>query len=498
MKVKIDIASEQVVSKAEYDQLKAKYENLKFQFSELQRMIFGSKSERFIPVADGQIDLFTGTALSDQIEADKQEINYTRTVAKKEKKKPVRVVIPSHLVRKEEIIEPEEIEIGSKRIGEQVTEILEYNPANIYVRRIVRPKYAKPNNTGVDIAPMPSLPIPKSNASASMLAHIAVSKFIDHLPFYRLIQIFKRQQLNISASTMGSWFNGLCDLINPLYDTLEQHVLKDSQYLQADESPIGVQDSHKKGTLHKGYMWLYRNPKNKLVLFLYNQGRSRAAPEKVLENFSGTLQTDGYSVYQTLNTKGEIILLGCMAHARRYFEKALANDRSRATHVLEQIQKLYAIERKAKEREIDHDTLKRYRGLYALPILNELEVWLNRASFEVLPKSAIGKAIAYMLKLYPNLKRYVENGKYEIDNNNIENAVRPLALGRKNYLFAGSHQAAQRVAMMYSFFASCKANNINSFDWLKDVLQRLPEHKANKLEQLLPQNWKPISESKRN
>jgi len=483
----------QVVSRAEYNDLKSENQILKTQLAELQRMIFGSKSERFIPAVDGQIDLFSGTALSDQPEDKKQEISYTRTLSKKDKKKPIRTTIPSHLVRKEEIIEPEQIEPGSKKIGEEVTEILEYNPANIYVRRIIRPKYANPNNTGVVIAPMPSLPIPKGNAGASMLAQISVSKFIDHLPFYRQIQIFKRQQLYISPSTMGGWFNGVCHLAKPLYDTLEKFILKDSQYIQADESPIGVQDSYKKGALHQGYMWLYRNPENGLVLFVYNQGRSRAAPEKVLDNFSGTLQTDGYKVYQSLNTQGEITLLGCMAHARRYFEKALDNDKSRAEHVLKQIQKLYAMERKAKEREVKHDILKRYRGLYALPILNELEVWLKEMSFEVLPKSAIGKAIAYTLKLYPNLKRYVQDGRYEIDNNNIENAVRPLALGRKNYLFAGSHESAQRIAMMYSFFASCKAHNINPFDWLKDVLQRLPEHKANKLEELLPHNWRPLS-----
>jgi len=483
----------QVVSRAEYNDLKAENQILKTQLAELQRMIFGSKSERFIPAVDGQIDLFSGTSLSEQAKDEKQEISYTRTLSKKDKKKPIRTEIPSHLPRIEEIIEPEQIEPGSKKIGEQVTEILEYNPANIYVRRIIRPKYANPDNTGVVIAPMPSLPIPKGNAGASMLAQISVSKFIDHLPFYRQIQIFKRQQLYISPSTMGGWFNGVCNLAKPLYDTLQKYIFKDTHYIQADESPIGVQDSYKKGALHKGYMWLYRNPENGLVLFVYNQGRSRAAPEKVLNNFSGTLQTDGYRVYQILNTKGEITLLGCMAHARRYFEKALDNDKSRAEHVLKQMQKIYAMERKAKEREVCDDTLKRYRGLYALPILNELEIWLKEMSFEVLPKSAIGKAIAYTLKLYPNLKRYVQDGRYEIDNNNIENAVRPLALGRKNYLFAGSHESAQRIAMMYSFFASCKANNINPFDWLKDVLERLPEHKANKLYQLLPHNWIPVS-----
>ena len=489
MKTGVKNIQDQVVSKAEYDQLLLDYESIKSQLSELQRMIFGSKSERFIPSIDGQIDLFTGTSLSKYVKQEKQEINYTRTVSTKKKQKPIRTEIPPHLPRIEEIIEPTEIELGSKKIGEEITEILEYNPANIYVRRIIRPKYAMPKNMGVVIAPMPSLPIPRSNAGAGMLAYISVSKFIDHLPFYRQIQMFKRQGLNLSPSTIGGWFNATCTLMEPLYHTLEKHVLRNSEYLQADESPIGVQDSHKKGSLHKGYMWLFRNPKNSLVLFVYNKGRSRAAPEKVLENFTGTLQTDGYKVYQALNTKGDITLLGCMAHARRYFEKSLNNDTSRSEYVLKQMQRLYAMERNAKEREVNFKTLKRYRQIYALPVLNKMETRLKEMSYEVLPKSLIGKAIAYTLNIYPNLKRYVEDGKYEIDNNNIENAVRPLALGRKNYLFAGSHQSAQHAAMMYSFFASCKANNVNPYTWLNDILNRLPEYKANKIEELLPHNW---------
>lgn len=489
MRSEVKNIQKEVVSKTEYDHLLQENQTLKTQLSELQRIIFGAKSERFVPLIDGQMDLFTGTAPVEELEKGKQEISYTRNISTKKKQKPIRTEIPSHLPRIEEIIEPTEIESGSKKIGEEITEILEYNPANIYVRKIIRPKYAKPKNTGVVIAPMPSLPLPRSNAGAGMLAQISVSKFIDHLPFYRQIQIFKRQQLNISPSTIGGWFNATCTLIEPLYHTLEKQLLHNSRYLQADESPIGVQDSHKKGALHQGYMWLFRNPENSLVLFVYNKGRSRAAPEKVLENFTGTLQTDGYKAYQSLNTKGDITLLGCMAHARRYFEKALDNDTSRSEYVLKQIQRLYAMERNARDREVSPDTLKRYRQIYALPILNQIEIRLKEMSFEVLPKSAIGKAIAYTLKIYPNLKRYVENGKYEIDNNNIENAVRPLALGRKNYLFAGSHQSAQHAAMMYSFFASCKANNVNPYTWLNDILNRLPEHKANKLDELLPHNW---------
>ncbi len=473
---------------ADHEKLCSDYEYLKQQLTELKRMIFGSKSERFVPTDDAQLSLFGDVAVS-VADAETQEITYIREKQTKEKQQPVRTAIPSHLPRVEEVIEPKDIEEGAKKIGEEITEILEYNPAQIFVRKIVRPKYAKANNEGVIIAELPSLPIPKGNAGASLLSYIMVSKFIDHLPYYRQIQIFKRLKFEISDSTMNGWFNATANLLEPLYDTLEKLVLQ-SDYIQADESPIGVQDSHKPGALHTGYQWVYRAPTERLVLFKYHHSRERKAPEEILQTFSGSLQTDGYQAYQNMKTKGDITLLACMAHARRYFEKALDNDQKRAEFALGKIQKLYAIERIARERGIGFETRKRFRQLYAVPVLMELETWLNENISQTLPKSAIGKAIAYTQNLWPKLKEYTRDGKYEIDNNLIENAIRPLALGRKNYLFAGSHGAAQRAAMMYSFFATCKINNIEPMAWLTDVLNRIPEHKANKLSELLPQNWK--------
>ncbi len=481
--------TEQVIlSKGQYEKLLSENEYLKQQLKELKRLIFGSKSERFVPVDDSQFSLFD-TEKEEVQEKETEQISYTREKPCKEKQIAIRTAIPSHLPRVEEVVEPDYIEEGSKKIGEEITEILEYNPAQVFVRKIVRPKYAKANNDGILIAGLPTLPIPKGNAGASMLAYIMVSKFVDHLPYYRQIQIFKRQKLILSDSTLNGWFNATADLLEPLYDTLEKLVLQ-SNYIQADESPIGVQDSHKKGTLHTGYQWVYRSPVERLVLFKYHPSRERKAPEKILKEFIGSLQTDGYKVYHNMNTNGHIILLACMAHARRYFEKALDNDKRRAEYVMDQIQVLYKIERKAREREINFETRKRYRQLYAKPILQELEDWLKENISQTLPKSAIGKAIAYTLNLWTKLRAYVDDGKYEIDNNLIENAIRPLALGRKNYLFAGSHKAAQRAAMMYSFFATCKINNTEPLAWLTDVLNRIPDHKANKLTELLPQNWK--------
>jgi hypothetical protein len=332
---------------------------------------------------------------------------------------------------------------------------------------------------------MPSLPLPKSNAGASMLAHIAVSKFVDHLPFYRQRQIFKRQKLDINDSTLGGWFAGVARLLEPLYHQLHDQVMA-GDYLQMDESPIGVQDSHKEKALHTGYQWVVHNPLRRLVLFKYARGRSGKTPEERLEGFGGTLQTDGYKVYQTLSEKQNFTLLGCMAHGRRYFEKALDNDKPRATHAMEQIQKLYDMERKARERNMPNEVIRRYRQLFALPKLNELENWMKDQLTQVLPKSAIGKAIAYNLSIWKNIKRYTTDGRFLIDNNLIENSIRPLALGRKNYLFAGSHQSAQHIAMFYSFFATCKINGIEPLEWLTGVLNKISDTKMTNLHTLLP------------
>jgi len=474
-------------SSTEYLYVKrSEYEQLKRELIELKRLIFGSKSERFVPNTDDlQLGLFTEESqISNQ--AEQTQISYHRS---KTKKHPVRLPLASHLPRIEEIIEPDNVVVGSVKIGEEITEVLEYTPSKVYVRKIIRPKYALPDDAGITIASLPSLILPKSNIGAGLLAHICVSKFVDHLPFYRQIQILKREGVIVAMSSMTGWFSKGVIQLEVLYEVLQKRVLQ-SQYLQGDESPIKVQDNHKKGSLHTGYHWVFHAPIERLVLFKYDPSRSAKVPKDFLQEFSGTLQTDGYRAYQNLNTKYPIKLLCCMAHARRYFEKALDNDNARASYAMQQIQKLYAIERKIKERTVNTQIIKRYRGLCAKPILEKLHSWMQQEYIKVLPKSAIGKAFVYSLNLWDKLSGYTEDGKYLIDNNLIENAIRPLALGRKNYLFAGSHKAAQHAAMMYSFFATCKINDVNPYLWLHDVFKRLPEHKANKLEELLPQNWK--------
>lgn len=475
------------ISKAEYVSMKAEIEYLGRQLAELKRLIFGSKSERFISAVDPQQGLLFELPSAEKPAAIQEEITYTRTKPE-DKKQPLRTEIPAHLPRKEETIEPKYIPAGAKKIGEAITEILEYESAQLYVRRIRRPKYliqSTDEQTNIIIAELPNLPIPKGNAGAGLLAQIMISKFVDHLPFYRQAQMYKRQGLVIAESTLNGWFTATGKLIVPLYDTLKKQVLQ-ADYLMADETPIPVQTRDKPGATHKGYHWVYYAPVERLVLFDYRKSRGREGPDEILKHFSGYLQSDGYEAYTNLKNQANITLLACMAHARRYFDKARDNDPVRAEHALKLFQKLYAIERTAREEHLEAKAIRVLREEKAIPVLTEMETWLRLEVYNVLPKSAIGKALAYTLNLWPRLVRYVEDGRFQIDNNLIENSIRPVALGRKNYLFAGSHEAAQQAAMIYSLMATCKINNVEPFEWLKNVLTVLPDFPANQLHKLLP------------
>jgi transposase len=307
-----------LISRTEYEHfrsLESTVSVLKHQLAELQRLIFGAKSERFISSSE----LTTGNLFElpaiEAVQKPIEEITYTRNKPDG-KKQPLRLELPAHLPRKEEVIEPQNLPEGAVKIGEAVTEVLEYEPATIYVRHIVRPKYiisSTDEKTEIVIADLPTLPIPKGNAGAGLLSHILISKFVDHLPFYRQAQMFKRQDVTIAESTINGWFNASCNLLEPLYQTLKNKITA-TDYLMADETPISVLTKDKPGATHKGYHWVYYDPVNKLVLFDYQKSRGREGPDTFLESFSGHLQTDGYTAYTNLKNKS-ITLLACMAHA---------------------------------------------------------------------------------------------------------------------------------------------------------------------------------------
>jgi len=476
------------------EQMGSELEYIKFQLDQMKRLLFGAKRERFVKDKDeNQMTLPFEVEQEDEAVKEKEVITYTRE-KKKRVNHPGRVALPSHLPVEEIIIEPEEDTTGMKCIGREVTDQLELTPAKLYVKRYIRPKYITPeddqmNQQGI-IAQLPVFPIEKGIPGPGLLAQVMIDKFVDHLPIYRQIERFKREDVKISSSTLNGWQESVCNLLEPLYDALTHRVLSQG-YLQVDETPIQVLDRNRKGKTHRGYYWVYYSPLEKVVFFDYRHGRSREGPKELLKNFKGYLQTDGYKVYDYFNNKKDITLLNCMAHARRGFEKALDYDKKRAEYALEQFQWLYAIEQKAREDNLSPKQRQELRLDESLPILNELGKWIVATYKEVLPKSAMGKATAYCIPRWDNLIAYLHDGSLEIDNNLAENAIRPIALGRKNYLFAGSERGAQRAAMFYSFFGTCKKNNVNPFEWLKKVLEVIPEYKVHQLTDLLPQKIMP-------
>lgn len=466
--------------------------DLTFQLDQLKRLLFGAKRERFVRnTDDNQLALPFEVEQVPEPEKEQEVITYVRSKTNHENH-PGRLALPAHLPVEEIVIEPQEDTTGLKCIGKEVTDQLELVPAKLYIKRYIRPRYIKPTDeTGLNhkgiIAELPVFPIEKGIAGPGLLAQIIVDKFVDHLPVYRQIERFKREDIKIPSSTLNGWQESVCNLLEPLYDTLKHRVLSQG-YIQADETPIPVLDPTNKGKTHRGYYWVYYSPLEKTVYFEYNNGRSREGPTRVLKEFKGYLQTDGYNVYEIFAKKEGVTLLNCMAHARRGFEKALDYDKPRAEYAMSMFQKLYAIEQKARDEKLNPQQRHELRLDQSLPVLNELGKWIAANYKEVLPKSPMGKALAYCLPRWDNLLAYLNDGSLEIDNNLTENAIRPVALGRKNYMFAGSERGAERAAMFYSFFGTCKKNNVNPFDWLKKVLEIIPTYKVNQLTHLLPQH----------
>jgi hypothetical protein len=291
--------------------------------------------------------------------------------------------------------------------------------------------------------------------------------------------------VDIPPTTVESWQNLVAEVLRPLYAALCS-VIKQSHYLQVDETGLAVQDRTKQGTTHKGFLWGYHAPTTKLVYFEYQKGRGQAHCRQMLDNFTGFLQTDDYAAYHGHKARDGVVGLACWAHARRTFDKALDSDRQKASIALKLIQHLYAVERKAREQGLSCDQRKELRLNESLPALNTFSAWLVKELHATLPRSPIGKAVRYCLRLWTQLEAYLYNGHLEIDNNLMENAIRPVAIGRKNWLFAGSHAAAENIAMYRSFFATCHANGVNPFNWLRAVLERINTTAPSRYHTLLP------------
>jgi len=488
-----------------------KIKQLTDQLAWYRRKFWKSSSERFIPEDPNQrrIDFDGLDVLPQEKEtiekAEKEIISYERKKPKN-KKKPVRLPLPDHLRREIEVIEPEGIDENWIRIGQELTEILEHKPGELFVRQIIRPKYVLKQQLqkdqeqtegevvqeNVKIASLPLLPLPRSNAGASLLADILLSKYMYHIPFHRKIAMFKHAGVTLPASTVNGWFSASSDLLRALYYRLREIVLA-TDYIQVDESTVPVVNSEKHRTV-KAYLWVVRTVMENLVFFHYDKGsRAQKVVIELLHNYKGAVQTDGYEAYSIYEEKKGVLLLGCWAHSRRKFTEALKEDKSGAEYALKQIGLLYGVETMATDQEMDAQQRAELRQRLAYPILTAFEKWIVSYYPKTLPKGRMNKALSYTYNLFHRLSRYHLDGRYQIDNNLVENAIRPLALGRKNYLFCGNHDAAENAAIMYSLLGCCKASDVNPQQWLSDVLTRIPQYNNDysmDLADLLPHNWK--------
>ena len=421
------------------------------QLAWLRRKFWKPQSEKYIPQDPNQRKIdFEGLDILPEEEesikeAEKEIVSYERSKPEKAKKHPVRLPLPDFLRREEEIIEPEGIDQNWVRIGEEITEVLEHKPGELYVRRIVRPKYAlkkklqqeaENNQEAVETiktAASPLMPLPRSNAGPSLLAELLMGKYMYHQPFHRQLSMFKLTGISIPASTVSNWFMGSCDLLRALYFRLKEIVLA-SDYIQVDESTVPVINDEKQRAV-KAYLWAVRSVMEKLVFFHYDKGsRTQKVVVELLGDYQGAVQTDGYEAYSIYEHKKGVLLLGCWAHARRKFTEALKEDKAGAEYALDQIGMLYRVEVMATDENMTHEQRAELRKRLAYPILCAFEKWIISYFPKVMAKGRMGKALSYTYSLFHRLSRYHLDGRYQMDNNLVENAIRPLALGRKNFV----------------------------------------------------------------
>jgi transposase len=503
---KVDQLTAEVTElRAENTGLKLKVEEQKRIIDEQARVIFGAKSERFMPLNNAATEVPTLFALEALGGIEIKEVDIAQqqkaTPVKKIYKRTGRNPFPAHLERNTITQEPQMDLTGYIYIGQDVTERLDYQPSKLTVNQYVYPKYIKIDEQThvrhIVQAEVISGPIEKGIPEAGLLAAIAVDKFLYHMPIDRQLKRFAYLGVELAPGTVNGWMESVHVMLSPLMDALKQEVLC-GPVVQADESHIRVMDNNKKGKTHMGWMWVYRHPQKRLVLFDYRPGRDRSGPIEMLKDYQGFLQVDGYTCYkdEQIGGREDISLVHCHAHTRRYFEKALQYDPARANHYMVEIQKVYDIEREIKERELTSEQVVITREQQALPILEELNNWLIINENKIIENTPISKAINYALSRWDKLLTYTHHSYLPIDNNGIESQIRSLALGRKNYLFAGSHHGAERIALMYSLIAGCKEYKINPYEYLKDVISRISTHKQRNIKELLPNNWRKAESAK--
>ena len=495
---------EELTKKLRSTQLSMKV--LQHQVDQLLRRVYGRRSEKLDPN-----QLMFDNLILEALEQPLPQVPPELPVEEKPERKrprivkrrhPGRIPIPEHLERVEIVLDiPEEDkfcpETGKplKKIGEEVSEKLEYRPGKLIVNVYKRPKYASPDSmasghVGVITAPMPDHPIEKCKADVGLVSHIIVSKFADHLPLYRQDGIFEREGVTIPRSSQTSWVLQTYEAIRPLGEELKRAVLG-RDILFTDDSIIPLQVKGN-GRVKKARLWVYvrGGPGPPLHVYDFSQDRSKKRPLNFLGDYQGYIHADAYSGYDELFRKDGVIEVGCWVHARRKFDEATSSRPQEATEIMARIAQLYKLE--AECAEMEPEERARERQQHAGPILDGIFARIEELNPATLPSEPLSKAINYALNQREALYCYLDDGRLKPDNNTAENAIRPLALGRKNWLFAGSERGARATALFLGLIQSCKACELNPWEYFNDMLRRIMSHPVNRLRDLLPDQRQPL------
>jgi transposase len=481
-------------------------EKLKFELARLRRMAFGQSSERIEREIE-QLELKL-----EEIETTASDTSEPASAANPEPdaapleagEKKVRRQLPEHLPRREERHEPAASichRCGAERlrkVGEDVTEVLEYVPGRFEVVRHVRPAYSCAKCEAMTQAPMPAMPIPRAMAGASVLGHVIMSKYADHLPLYRQVEIYARDGLDLDRRTLADWMGKAAWLLRPLADRIGEHVMAGT-VIHADDTPVPVL-APGNGKTRTGRLWIYlrderphAGPAPPAVLYRYTPDRKGERCRQHLNSFSGHLHADGYAGFAELYESAEgkpanVTEVACWAHVRRkFFDVHKANGSPIAREALERIRALFDIERTIAGESTDQR--RAVRQALAKEKLGKLAEWLDQQLKLLSGKSELAGAIRYARSRWDALTAYIDDGRLEISNNAAENAIRPVTLGRKNWLFAGSDAGGDRAAVFYTLIRSAKLNGLEPEAWLRDVLSCIGEHPSNRVDELLPWAW---------
>ena len=475
--------------------------------AELKRELFGAKADKLNEEQEEQLRQLLGDAqeqnqrpppLSQEVleEAVAQERAEQRQRAKERTR---RHLPPVELEKRQTILEPDDRICPTsgqerKRMGQEVTTEYDYVPAKLIIHEIVRPKYGsceKPCCQGVTIAPLPPRLVPQGKLGLGLAVYLLLSRFDDHVAYYTLERIFReRFGAIIPRQQMVQWVEKVAHLLLAIYWLIWEE-LKAGNYLQIDESPVKVLDPEVKGKAAQGYLWFYSRPGG-YVFLEFHQSRGRDGPRERLRGFRGTIQTDGYDIYDALRKEQPSTLkrIGCVSHARRKFYKALQESCSEALWFIGQMRQLYQLERELKDCSPEQRRKGRLQKAPVIWLAMKRRAEAIRADPRVLPKSTLGNAARYLLNEYTALVGYLRVGQFEIDSNLIENEVRPSAVGKKRWLFIGHPDAGWRSAVIYTIIQSCRRYGINPQEYLTDVLGRLPSMTASQVRQLLPVQWR--------